>query len=104
MTTPFLKVLFDENFSEFITRRVAKFFYVVYLAILGLYTAFVMIFGVWLLVQRDIVFGLLAILLAPLSGLLLLMLGRLLFESWVALVLVAENTQRMVNQQNNIDN
>lgn len=98
MEKSFLKVLFENSFSEFITRRVTRVIYTVYIVVLSLYTGLAIMFGVSLLTQEETFLGLLVIAAAPVSALLLLILGRLGFEAGIALVLIAENTQKMAER------
>jgi hypothetical protein len=63
--------------------------------LIGLSVALVMIAGLFLLVSEgDLMSGFIGLVLGPLLGLFTLILLRLLFESSVALVLIAENTKK----------
>jgi ABC-type uncharacterized transport system permease subunit len=91
----FFSSLVDTSFTKFITRPVASVFYIISMILIGLSVALVMIAGLFLLVSEgDLMSGFIGLVLGPLLGLFTLILLRLLFESSVALVLIAENTKK----------
>lgn len=92
MKNSFLASLFDSSFNTFITRSVAKVFYIITMVILALIAGIGFVGGL-LYTSEDLVMGLLFMVLAPVASLISLVLIRLLFESAVALVLIAENTR-----------
>jgi hypothetical protein len=87
----FAKSLFDLKFETFITRKIAGIFYAILLGLIGLLTLVAMV-GV--LIRMGSFFDLIALILVPLASLILVILVRLVFESSVALVTVAENTKK----------
>ena len=94
MEKSFFGSLFDSSFNTFITRSVAKVFYIISIILVALGAVLSVIAGLALLfTQGDLVSGLIGVVVGPILSLLVLILLRLLFESAVALVLIAENTR-----------
>ena len=94
MEKSFFGSLFDSSFNTFITRSVAKVFYIISIILVALGAVLSVIAGLALLfTQGDIVSGLIGVVVGPILSLLVLILLRLIFESAVALVLIAENTR-----------
>ena len=87
-----VKQLMDRNFDQFITRKVSKFFYTVILILTILFVILGMIAGLVNMTDSFLA-GLGLLVLSPVAGLFYLVLIRLLFESGIALVLIAENTR-----------
>ena len=87
----FAKSLFDLKFETFITRKIAGIFYAILLGLIGLLTLVAM---VGILIRIGSFFDLIALILVPLASLILVILVRLVIESSVALVTVAENTKK----------
>lgn len=90
----FFSALFDRSFTSYVTRQVAGVLYLItmILVILGLVLG--VIFAVLTMAQGGIFEGLLVLIATPLIALLTLILIRLVFESSVALVAIAENTKK----------
>lgn len=98
----FIKQLFDTNFEHFITRKVAKVFYTIWIVLIVGFSALSVIGSLILIGSGEAQgFETLAILLGPLVGFLLLILVRLAFETSIALVLIAENTRPAAEEQKN---
>lgn len=95
MNKSFAQQLFDTNFDYFITRKVSKVFYIIWMILLGLFTLAGMAAGIGYMFSGSPfpALGLIAIGAVPLISLLTLILIRLLFETSIALVLIAENTR-----------
>jgi hypothetical protein len=94
----FIKQLLDTNFDHFITRKVAKVFYIVWIVLLVAFTALTLLAGLFLIISGqaqgiEVPVTVLAIVTAPLVSFFLLILIRLAFETSIALVLIAENTR-----------
>jgi len=94
----FINQLLDTNFDHFITRKVAKFFYIVWIVLLVAFTALAVLAGLFSIISGqaqgiEVPVAVLAIVAAPLVSFFLLILIRLAFETSVALVLIAENTR-----------
>ena len=90
----FFSALTDRSFGSFITRQVAGVLYLISMIFIGLAVGIVCIAGFIVGGQGNLLAGFVALVFAPLLGLLLLILTRLFFESGVALVLIAENTRK----------
>jgi hypothetical protein len=101
----FFKSLFDLKFETFITRKIAGIFYAISLALIGifgilaffggLFTASQMLTSGWASLEQQgvvLIFG--TIVLTPIGIAISVILTRLVFESSVALVTVAENTKK----------
>jgi hypothetical protein len=90
----FIKQLLDTNFDHFITRKVAKVFYIIWIVLLvGLAAISVLASLVLIFTGQARGLEVLAILAVPLASFLLLIVIRLAFETSIALVLIAENTR-----------
>jgi hypothetical protein len=97
----FIKQLLDTNFDHFITRKVAKVFYIIWIVLLvGLSGISVLASLVLIATGQAQGFEVLAILAVPLASFLLLIVIRLAFETSIALVLIAENTRPSSGEQN----
>lgn len=92
MEKSFFGSLFDTSFTTFITRAVAKVFYIITMVILVLFAGVGFVTGL-VYTSEDALIGFLVMIASPIAALVLLVLLRLLFESAVALVLIAENTR-----------
>jgi hypothetical protein len=91
MEKSFFQALFDSSFTTFITRSVAKVFYITSIGTIGLLVMLGILIGA-IVMNEDFVRGWLILLLSPPAGFVALIAIRLGFESAVALVLIAENT------------
>lgn len=89
----FFVTLIDSSFKSYVTRQVAGVLYLISLIFIGLGVVAAFTAGVLALSQGSAI-GILLVLGGPLIGLLLVILTRLLFESSVALVAIAENTSK----------
>lgn len=91
----FFKSLLDLKFQKYVTRQVAS---VLYAVILGLIAIAVVIIMIGSLIQASQGYGvgtaLAGLVGAPIGGLVSVILIRLVFEASIALVAIAENTQR----------
>ena len=104
MESKFFATLFDLSFKSFVTRRVMGVFYVIWLVLLGLFVVGLVIASIQAFataadsrfpgISIGAAIGLLV--LAPISAIFGLILGRVAFETSAALVLVAENSQQIV--------
>lgn len=92
MEKPFFGSLFDSSFNTFITRSVAKVLYIVTMVVLAVFAVIGFIAGL-IYTSEEPVIGFLLMIGSPFVGLGFLILIRLMFESAVALVLIAENTR-----------
>ena len=90
----FTRQLVDTNFEHFITRKVAKVFYIIWIVLLAGVSVIAVVAGLIALFSGRVQgFEVLAILALPLLSFLLLIIVRLVFETSIALVLIAENTR-----------
>lgn len=89
----FFATLIDSSFKNYVTRQVAGVLYLISLIFIGIAVVAAVAAGALRLTQ-GYPEGILFILGGPLVGLLVVILTRLLFESSVALVAIAENTSR----------
>jgi uncharacterized membrane protein YuzA (DUF378 family) len=87
----FFKSLFDLKFETFITRKIAGIFYAINLGLIGL-------LALALISAAGDAFGavgaIAALIVVPIITFIAIILTRLVFESSVALVTVAENTKK----------
>lgn len=101
----FAKSLFDLKFENFITRKIAGVFYAIALVLIGifgvlgffggLFTASEMLRSGWAALEQQgiiLIFG--TIVITPIGIIISVILTRLVFESSVALVTIAENTKK----------
>jgi hypothetical protein len=96
----FTKQLFDTNFEHFITRKVAKVFYIIWIVLLAAFSALAVVAGLFsLFTGQARGFELLILVAAPLVSFLLLIIIRLAFETSIALVLIAENTRAQLGDR-----
>jgi len=90
----FVAGLFDFTFTNFVTTKVIKVLYgiwllgVVGLILFGLYSSVYQMFFAY---RSDIISGLLALILTPIAAGLYLILGRVYFEIIIVLFRIAEN-------------
>lgn len=100
----FFKSLFDLKFEHFITRKISGIFYAICLGAIGLFAIFAFFGGLFSSFQM-ISYGygssglgfatlLVTIVLVPVLTFIAVIVTRLIFESSVALVAVAENTKK----------
>ena len=88
----FFTTLIDSSFKTYVTRQVAGVLYLISLVFIGLGATASVIAGLLSITQGLVLGGVLLAVGGPLVGVLLLILIRLVFESSVALVAIAENT------------
>ncbi|AXA97436.1 MULTISPECIES: DUF4282 domain-containing protein [unclassified Microbacterium] len=97
----FLSALFDLSFTRFITRRLASVFYLVGLVAIGI--AFIATFlwglisgigSLWWNLGGGIALILSTLIVVPVVAFLAVVVLRFIIESGVALVAIAENTER----------
>jgi hypothetical protein len=95
MEKSFFASLIDNSFAAntFITRRVASVLYVILMVLIAIGVV-VGVVASLMLVSSDGLEGLVLLLFVVASGFLSLVVTRLVFESAVALVLVAQNTSK----------
>jgi hypothetical protein len=93
MDKSFFVKLVNVKFDEFITRKVASVFYVLWLVGLGVFVAIGVVAGLIAMASGQVLTGLGTIVGAPLLAFVILILVRLAFEASVALVAIAENTK-----------
>ena len=89
----FFKSLLDLKFQKYVTRQVASVLYAIVLGLIAIAVVIVMI-GSLLQAIQGYSTGILGLLGAPVAGLVSVILVRLMFEASIALVAIAENTQR----------
>jgi len=89
----FFVTLIDSSFKNYVTRQVAGVLYLISLIFIGLGVGAAFAAGV-LTLTLGYPEGILFMIGGPLIGLLVVILTRLLFESSVALVAIAENTAK----------
>lgn len=99
--TSFFKALFDFSFTTFITRKLASVFYIiglVVIAIVGVVWFFAMLIGSFSAFNHNAGAGFLGLLVAliavPIATFLSIVVLRFWIEAVVALIAVAENTER----------
>lgn len=91
----FFGSLFDISFTEFVTTRIIKFLYILFMVVIGIGT----IAGIVMAFISSIGFGFLTLLvLAPIGFLLYLILARVWLELIIIIFRIAENTGRLVEQ------
>lgn len=91
----FFETLFSLSFERFITLTVVKIFYAIQMAILLIGLIFVELAAIVAAVQtEDLGLAAFIMLIAPLLAFLLLIFSRVTLEVFVAIVLIAQNTQR----------
>jgi ABC-type methionine transport system permease subunit len=83
----FFKSLFDFKFESFVTRQVASVLYAILVVGAGLFGVFAIVYGL----TRQQAY---LIVLVPIVYLVYIILMRVLFESSIALVAIAENTKK----------
>jgi hypothetical protein len=101
----FFKTLFDLKFETFITRKIAGIFYAIALGVIALFAVIALLGGLFQAVSAigsgyssgvstGLGMLLVIIVVVPLMTFVSVILTRLVFESSVALVTVAENTKK----------
>jgi hypothetical protein len=97
MENKFFATLFDLSFKSFVTRRVVGVLYVIWTGLLILFVVGLALSAIAAFWIGDTFTGFWRLLLVPITALGGLTLGRIAFEASVALVLIAENSQRIIN-------
>jgi hypothetical protein len=97
----FVSALFDISFRTFITRRLASAFYVVGLIAIGIGFLVWFVRGIWLGIDlisfnpgAGVSLLLATIILVPIATFLAIVVLRFIIEAVVALIAIAENTQK----------
>lgn len=90
-TKGFLGALFDFGFTTFVTPKVVKFAYIIAMALVGLG---LLVFVVGALTSGEVGLILVALFIAPLVALLYLVIIRMSFEFFVAVVRMSEDVHR----------
>lgn len=97
----FLSALFDVSFRTFITRRLASAFYVVGLIAIGIGFLVWFVRGIWIGIDlisfnpgAGISLLIATIILVPIATFLAIVVLRFIIEAVVALIAIAENTQK----------
>lgn len=93
--TNFIHSLFDFSFSSFITAKIIKLLYGIALAVSGLVSLFIIIFGF----SNSFSSGLLMlIIVAPLVFIILTIYSRVMLELIIVVFRIAENTAEIASQ------
>lgn len=100
----FFKSLFDLKFEHFITRKIAGVFYAISLGAIGLFSIVALGAGIFNAIKsmtsyygspaEGFLTLIVTLIIVPVLAFVSVILTRLLFESSVALVTVAENTKK----------
>ncbi|PWW82165.1 hypothetical protein CR164_07480 [Prosthecochloris marina] len=96
----FFSKLFDFTFKEFITLQIVKYLYIIGLVFAGISALGFAGAGISDL-RYDVIAGLVKILLSPFAFALTAILIRLVLEALVATFRIAENTTKIVENQEN---
>lgn len=94
----FFAKLFDFTFKEFITLQIVKYLYIIGLVFAGISALGIAGTGVSDL-RYDFMEGLVKILLSPVAFILMAILIRLVLEALIATFRIAENTTKIVENQ-----
>ncbi len=93
----FFGALFDLSFTKFATPYILRFVFILAMVVIGLAVVMAFLGGLISLFNGDPV-GLVFVILAPLGGLLYLLVVRLALEAAIAVIRVAQNSARIVEQ------
>jgi hypothetical protein len=95
----FIGSLFDLSFSEFVTTRIIKLLFVLAIIGSGIGTL-VLIIGTF--ASHSVAFGILSLVLSPLIFFIYVIVARVYLEIIIVIFRIAENTSRLVKQDNDI--
>jgi hypothetical protein len=90
----FLATLYSPSFEKFITRRIAGGIYIGLVWLVTAAGALMVLAGLYRATQGSIQTLLIALIGAPIATLISVVVLRLVFESSIALIVIAENTTR----------
>jgi len=86
-----LGVLFDFSFSEFLTTRVIKFLYALFMVIITIYVLII----IGIAFSHGFMLGILALVISPILFLFMVILARLYLEFVIVVFRIFENTRDM---------
>jgi hypothetical protein len=95
MNKGIFSVIFDLKFNEFVTTRIIKVLFILWILLSGVWALFILGGG---LATKDATAIVGALIMAPLVFLLLVVVGRVWLELIIVAFRIAENTARLVQQ------
>lgn len=90
----FFKSLIDNSFESFVTVKIAKVVYTIFLIVIGLSALITVVGALTQLGGGDAGTGIALLIFGPLFWLVILVIVRLWLENSIALIKVAENTAK----------
>lgn len=90
----FFRSLIDNSFESFVTVKIAKVVYTIFLVVIALFAFLTVASALVTLTQGDAGTGIALLLFGPLFWLVILVIVRLWLENSIALIKVAENTAK----------
>jgi hypothetical protein len=90
----FFRSLVDNSFESFVTVKIAKVVYTIFLVVIGLFAFLTLASALVTISEGDAGTGVALLLFGPLFWLVLLVIVRLWLENSIALIKVAENTSK----------
>lgn len=94
----FIGALFDFSFSEFVTTKIIKFLYGLFLILIALGTLFGLFMALFTMFRTSFLLGFFQLILVPILALIYLILARAWTEIIIVLFRIAENTTTLVRQ------
>ena len=95
--TSFVSALFDLSFDDFITTRIIKVLYVLLIAITALCVVMMVLGGLFTMFTKSFFGGLGTVLMAPIFGIVSLIVARVYTELIMVMFKIVENTTELVS-------